>query len=72
MQADYESDLFGNMEMEKPSVMGVELSADYLIAVEVIEASWMWMLGLGLIIAWAIVSNVQRKRPLTEGQHRAP
>lgn len=63
MQADYESDLFGKVEMEKPSVMGVELSADYLIAVEVIEASWMWMLGLGLVIAWAIVSNVERKRP---------
>ena len=63
MQADYDGDLFGTMEMEKPSVLGIELSADYLIAVEVIEASWMWMLGLGLIIAWAIVSNVERKRP---------
>lgn len=67
MQADYKTSLFGKMEMEmemeKHSVLGIELSADYLIAVEVIEASWTWMLGLGLIIAWAIVSNVERKRP---------
>lgn len=63
IQADYDRSLFGTMEMEKPQVLGIELSADYLIAVEVIEASWTWMLGLGLIIAWAIVSNVERKRP---------
>ena len=63
IQADYDRSLFGTMDMEKPSVLGIELSADYLMAVEVIEASWTWMLGLGLIIAWAIVSNVERKRP---------
>jgi hypothetical protein len=44
------------------SLGGVDLQADYNMAVEVIKATWAWMVVLGLLIAWAIVSGLDRRR----------
>lgn len=62
IQADYDATIFGNMEMDEPQVLGFEVAAEYRLAAEAIEASWMWMLSLGVIVAWAIVSNMDRRR----------
>ena len=61
IQANYDSSLFGEMEMG-PEVLSFNVSNDYLIASEVIESSWVWMAGLAAIIAWAVVTNMDRRR----------
>jgi len=60
LQASFQGDLFG--DGRTVSVSGVDLQADYNMAVEVIEASWAWMVILGLLIAWSIVSGLDRRR----------
>lgn len=62
VQVNFESGLFGAMEMGKPEVLGVELTPDYKMAVEIVEASWIWMIGLALVIAGAIVTGIDRRR----------
>jgi hypothetical protein len=52
------------MEMGQPEVLRVELSADYKMAVEVIESSWVWMVGLLVVIAGAIVTGIDRRKTL--------
>jgi len=64
VQADFSSDLFGSMETGYPEVLEVELNADYKMAVEVIESSWVWMIGLLLVIAAAIVGGLDRRKTL--------
>jgi hypothetical protein len=44
------------------SLNGVDLRADYNMAVEVIRASWAWMVLLGLVVAWALISGLDRRR----------
>lgn len=61
LQANFETSLFG--DMEGPQVLSFEATADYLIAYEAIESSWVWVAGLSALIAWAIVSNMDRRRP---------
>jgi hypothetical protein len=62
VQADYSSGLFGSMTRGQPEVLGVELDADYKMAVEVIESSWAWMVVLLVVIAGAIVSGLDRRK----------
>ena len=62
IQANYSRDLFGSVGPVTPEVMSVGLSADYRIAYEVIESSWIWMLALGMVIATAVVSGLDRRR----------
>lgn len=50
------------MDMSEPDVLGIEISADYEMAVELIESSWIWMIGLLLVVATAIVSGLDRRR----------
>lgn len=64
VQADFSSDLFGSMETGYPEVLEVELNADYKMAVEVIESSWVWMIGLLIVIAAAIVGGLDRRKTL--------
>jgi hypothetical protein len=64
VQADYSSGLFGSMEMGQLEVLEMELSADYKMAVEVIESSWVWMVGLLVVIAGAIVTGIDRRKTL--------
>ena len=40
------------------------MSADYKMAVEVIESSWVWMVGLLVVIAGAIVTGIDRRKTL--------
>jgi len=63
LQANYSQDLFGAMDMGQTEVVGVEFDADYSMAVEVFSATWIWMVALLLIIATAIVSGLDRRRP---------
>jgi hypothetical protein len=41
---------------------GVDFQADYNMAVEVIRASWAWMVLLGLLVAYSIISGLDRRR----------
>ena len=64
IQANYSQDLFGAMDMGQAEVLGVaEFNANYSMAVEVFSATWIWMVALLLIIATAIVSGLDRRRP---------
>lgn len=62
LQVDYSQGAFGELSMAEPEVLGVDFEADYTMAVELIESSWVWMLGLALLIATAIVSGMDRRR----------
>lgn len=65
LQASFQGDLYG--EVRTVTALGtVDLQADYNMAVEVIKASWAWMVLLGLVIAWAVVSGLDRRRSLTD------
>ena len=61
LQASFQGDLFGEVRTIS-SLGGVDLQAEYTIAAEVIRSSWAWMVLLGLLTAWAIVSRLDRKR----------
>ncbi len=62
LQANFQGDLFGEARTVS-SLGGVDLQAEYTIAAEVIRSSWAWMVLLGLVIAWAMVSGLDRRRP---------
>jgi len=66
IQASFEGGLYGDMRTVS-SVNGVDLQADYNMAVEVIRSSWAWMVLLGLLVGWAIVSGLERRRGELEG-----
>jgi hypothetical protein len=61
LQASFQGDLYGEVRTVS-SLGGVDLQADYNMAVEVIKASWAWVILLGLIIAWALVTGLDRRR----------
>ncbi len=61
LQANFQGDLFGEVRTVS-ALNGVDLQADYNMAVEVIRSSWAWMVLLGLLIAWAIVTGLDRRR----------
>ncbi len=63
VQANYSQELFGAMEMGASEVLSVGLEANYSMAVEVFSATWIWMVALLLIIATAIVTGLDRRRP---------
>lgn len=62
IQASFGTNAYGDVTAGGPDVLGVEFDADYTIAAEIIESSWVWMLGLVLLIATAIVSGMDRRR----------
>jgi hypothetical protein len=41
---------------------GVDFQARFSMAVEIIEASWAWIVLLSLVIAWSIVSGMDRRK----------
>jgi hypothetical protein len=61
LQANFQGDVFGEVRGVS-YVNGVDLQADYNMAVEIIEASWGWMALLGLVVAFSIVSGLDRRR----------
>jgi hypothetical protein len=61
LQANFQGDLFGEVRTVA-SLSGVDFQADYNMAVEVIRASWAWMVLLGLLVAYSIISGLDRRR----------
>jgi hypothetical protein len=61
IQADFQGDLYGEARTVS-SLSGVDFRAEYNMAVEVIEASWGWMVLLGLVVAYSIISGLDRRR----------
>jgi hypothetical protein len=63
IQTGYQTGLFGSFGVNQPEVLGVELSADLRTAVEVIRASWIWMLALAAVVATLIVTGLDHRGP---------
>lgn len=61
LQASFQGELFGEVR-SVASLGGVDFQADYNMAVEVIRASWAWMVLLGLLVAYSIISGLDRRR----------
>jgi hypothetical protein len=61
LQANFQGDLYGDLRSVS-SINGVDFRADYNMAVEIIKASWVWAAVLALLIAWAIVTGLERRR----------
>ncbi|HLF61493.1 MAG TPA: hypothetical protein VI980_09980 [Acidimicrobiia bacterium] len=61
LQADFDGGLFSDVGAVSP-ITGVDFQARFSLAAEVIEASWVWMVLLALVIAWSIVSGMERRR----------
>lgn len=57
IESDFEPGLFGSM----PDVLAFEIAPGYAIAVELIEASWYWVLALALLIAAALIKGIDRR-----------
>jgi hypothetical protein len=65
LQADFDSGLFGQVTAVSP--IGVDFDARFSLAAEVIESTWVWMVLLATVIAWSIVSGMERRRSHLEG-----
>ncbi|MGH8943539.1 MAG: hypothetical protein ACRDWF_12030 [Acidimicrobiia bacterium] len=62
LQANFQGDLYGEVRSVS-ALNGIDFQADFNLAVEVIEASWAWIVLLGLVIAYSIISGLDRRRP---------
>jgi len=61
LQANFQGDLYGEVRSVS-ALNGIDFQADFNMAVEVIEASWAWIVLLGLVIAYSIISGLDRRR----------
>lgn len=61
LQANFDDGLFGEVGAVSP-ITGVDFQARFSLAAEVIEATWVWIVLLALVIAWSIVSGMDRRR----------
>jgi hypothetical protein len=61
LQAGFQADLFGEVR-SVAALGGVDFRADYNMAVEVIRATWAWVVLLGLLVAYSIISGLDRRR----------
>lgn len=66
LQANFQSDLYGDVR-GVTYLNGVDFRADYNMAVEIIEASWVWIALLGLVVAYSIISGLDRRRRDSQG-----
>ena len=62
LQANFQGDLYGEVRSVS-ALNGIDFQADFNLAVEMIEASWAWIVLLGLVIAYSIISGLDRRRP---------
>lgn len=62
VQSNFEGSMYGEVKTMPESLSGYEVGVNYLMAVEIIEASWAWMALLGAVLAWSIVSVLDRRR----------
>lgn len=60
LQANFQ-DVYGEFRPFS-SLNGVDFQADYNMAVEVIESSWAWIVLLGLVVAYSIISGLDRRK----------
>jgi hypothetical protein len=65
LQANFQGDLYGDVRAVS-ALNGIDFQADFNMAVEVIEASWAWIVLLGLVIAYSIVSGLDRRRVVAD------
>ena len=62
IQADFDDALFGDIEGGTISISTVDHRVDYRMAFELIKSSWVWLVVLALVVAWSIVSGLDRRR----------
>jgi len=60
--ADYRPGMMGDLDLDGVEVLGAEISADFTIAVEVFEATKLWIAVLALLITTVLVSGLDRRR----------
>jgi hypothetical protein len=65
LQANFQGDLYGEVRSVS-ALNGIDFQADFSMAVEVIAASWAWIVLLGLVIAYSIVSGLDRRRVVAD------
>jgi hypothetical protein len=61
LQANFQGDVYGDIR-GVTDLNGVDFQADYNMAVEIIEASWGWIALLGLVVAYSILTGLDRRR----------
>ena len=66
LQANFDSGLFGQVGDVSP-ITGVDFQARFSMAAELIESTWVWMVLLATVIAWSIVSGMERRRSQLPG-----
>jgi hypothetical protein len=59
LQADFQG-VYGEVRTVS-ALNGVDFQANYNMAVEIIEASWGWMILLGLLVAHSIIAGLDRR-----------
>lgn len=60
LQVAFESGLFGAVGAVGTYFVSAGHVADFRIVAETIGASWIWLVLLGVLIAWAIVSGLDQ------------
>jgi hypothetical protein len=61
LQANFQGDVYGDIR-GVTDLNGLDFQADYNMAVEIIEASWGWIALLGLVVAYSILTGLDRRR----------
>jgi hypothetical protein len=61
LQANFQGDVYGEVRAVT-HLNGVDFRADYNMAVEIIEASWGWIVVLALVVSYSILSGLDRRR----------
>ncbi len=62
LQANFDGKIFGKVKSTSPDLTETDFHVSFAMATEVIQSSWAWMILLGLTIAWAIVTGVERRK----------
>ncbi|MGI9609051.1 MAG: hypothetical protein ACR2NL_02030 [Acidimicrobiia bacterium] len=65
IQASFDASLFGETG---PLVLATDHQADFRLVAELIESTWVWLVVLALVLAWAIVSGLERRNQLLGGR----
>jgi hypothetical protein len=60
LQADFQGGVYGEVRTVS-DLNRVDFQANYNMAVEIIEATWGWMILLGLLVAYSIISGLDRR-----------
>ena len=67
IQASFDRGLFGDVALVT-AINGVDHQVDFRIASEIIGASWVWLVILALVLAYSIVSGLERRRSDKDGE----